>query len=280
MKKRHIALLLTILLGSFFIVGSLNVSSIDDAEYNWVLVEIIDYEHDEEFENYNSQYENIYRLSGIYERNHFIITRSYIGKTDTSLDPPKIHGESVTFQASFSQPPEKISEGENVTVTIKLDVIANNQSFFTPFASVRAQMGNSNLGYWDFENEDEEGFFRTDSNNDYISFDETVTATTPKNGRDGDELEIRLYLYSSKKLETWYIYEWQREESTSIDDNEDQSNEVEENQQDSEDEILPDASDNDSNNLDEGNSKDTSGFGMIAFLASVAIALILWRRKK
>jgi hypothetical protein len=283
MKKIYDALLFVSILSLFCIALSFNVSSLEDEEYGWVLVEIIDLDHEEDFEKYNAQYEDIYRYTGIYERNDFIITRSYIGDTDTSFDPPKIYGESMTFQGSFSQPPEMIALGENVTIQVRLGLIEDNRSFFTPFASVRAQMGNSNRGYWDFENEDGEGFFRTDSNNEYQSFDETVTTATPEFGSQGDELEIRLYLYSGLKLETWYIYEYQQLNETS-EDSQDSSSEEDDFDQDSSDGNEGGTDDSNGENGNgagnENTTNDSPGFEIIGLLATIAVAVILMKRKK
>jgi hypothetical protein len=181
----------------------------DEEEYAWVLKEVIDHDGKEAIESFNNTHKGVYEVEATYARNDFTIKRTYIGKTNNSYDPPAVHGESMAFKGTFSQPPEVLAAGENVEITVSLSVIEDNRSFFTFDASVRAQMGNSKKGFRSFENEDGDKFFRTYSKNNYRSFDETVI-TTASYGSEGDELEIRFYLSSSIKIETWYVYEYQK----------------------------------------------------------------------
>lgn len=195
--------------------------TLDSDDYCWVMVEIDDQDHQEAFQNYNKNNEN-YDLQGTYGQNQFKIKWTYVGITDTSKEPNMIQGESIAFDASFSTPKQVIKAKEDIAINMSLSASGNSLSFFTPFASARGQIGKNNSGWANFSNEDEKVSFKTDSKNNYLSYNEVLHANAPT-GKAGDRLELRFQLYCGEKLETRYIYEWKIPEN--------QSSEIEESDQ-------------------------------------------------
>lgn len=213
--KRIVCLILIIFIALSFL--SYNLSVVAEQEYGWVLTEIEDRENKDLFSASNKSSE--YNIVGNYGRSNYSIAWTYIGKTKNNYDPPMVNGESITFNASFSSPPQVIRANEEVTINLSLSAGGNNLSFFTPYGSARAQIGKPGSGYRDFKNENDKGSFKTDSKNNYEPFNEKLVAEV-HGGNVGEKLEIINYLYCSNKLETAYIYEWKviNQEALEIED--------------------------------------------------------------
>ncbi|HCX05059.1 MAG TPA: hypothetical protein DHM42_11320 [Clostridiales bacterium] len=190
-------------------IGSITVSASESEDYGWELVEIVDLDNKEAFEDYNEGYKDNYNIEGSYGRNNFSIKWTYIGQTDTYSDPDKINGESITFDASFSKPPEQIKPGDEISIKVSLSAGSNSLSYYSPSASVRGQIGKNNSGWSDYINSDKKASFKTDVKNNYANFNEDILATAPQ-GKEGDTLELRFHLYSTQKLETRYLYEYKK----------------------------------------------------------------------
>lgn len=244
MRKVWQILIITILMMTLMVPVSMMAAESDD--YAWVLLEIEDLDNKEKFASRNEN--NNYDHKGNYSRNNFSIKWTYNGKTDTYYDPDKVNGESITFNASFSNPPQVIKAGEEISINLSLSAGGNSLSFFTPSGSARAQIGKSGSGYKDFVNGDKKGSFITNSKNSYTSFNETLTATA-LGGKEGDKLEIRFYLYCVEMLETIYIYEWKRIEDTPADIGDSSSDVVQDNPEQVEEEKSSNEADK---NEDEG----------------------------
>lgn len=206
MKKILSVLMNTALIG-FFLVSSTFTVQGNQNEGAWVLVEVIDEDCAEEIAKSNEDYEDVYRVEGSYSRNNYSITSTYIGPSDDYYDPPKIHGESLSFTASFSEPPQVIYADQEIPISISLSAV-DNHSYYNPFASVKARIGKNDQSYSRFRNEAGEDSFRSDIKDNYASINENVTAVAP-GGSEGDILEIGFTLYFGVDLETWYVYEWQ-----------------------------------------------------------------------
>ncbi|MDY6868550.1 MAG: FecR family protein [Chloroflexota bacterium] len=207
MKKVTIILTSIILIGVNLLSSTLTVQGAQDEGYAWVLVDVIDIDSSEEIADYNENYEGIYRQEGNYSRNNFKITKTYTGPSDDWYSPPKINGETASFTASYSAPPQVIHAGEEITINVSLSAV-DNQSFFTFQAHVRPQFGKTGQSFGDFSNEKGEHSFTTEKKNNYASFNETMTAVAP-GGSEGEILEIRFHLIEGyAKLETRYVYEW------------------------------------------------------------------------
>lgn len=221
MREKQLLSVLIAVMIILILPGFMEKSTFDTDDYRWVLVEIDDQEYQEAFQNYNKNNEN-YDLQGTYGQNQFKIKWTYVGITDTSKEPNMIQGESITFDASFSTPKQVIEANEDIVINMSLSASGNSLSFFTPFASARGQIGKNNSGWGNFSNEDEKVSFKTDSKNNYISYNEVLHANAPS-GKGEDRLELRFQLYCGEKLETRYIYEWKIPEN--------QSSEIEESEQ-------------------------------------------------
>jgi hypothetical protein len=205
--KKVVSVLMTIALIGFFLVSSTFTVLGNQNEGAWVLVEVIDKDGAEEIAKSNKDYEGVYHIEGNYSRNNYSVTSTYIGPSDDYYDPPKINGESLSFTASFSEPPQVIYADDEITINISLSAV-DNHSYFNPFASVKARIGKNDQSYSRFRNEEGEDSFRSDIKNNYASINENVTAVAP-GGSEGDILEIGFTLYFGVSFETWYVYEWQ-----------------------------------------------------------------------
>jgi hypothetical protein len=185
---------------------------LQDQEYAWVLVEVIDIDAADKIAKTNKDYEGVYHHEGNYSRNNFSYTQTYIGPTDDYYDPPTVHGESISIMASFSELPQVIYPDWEIAIQISLSA-ADNHSYYNPGAGVKAQISKNDQAYRDFTNADGEGFFRSDIKNNYASINETVTTIAPA-GSEGDTLEIKVYMSFGHKMETRYIYEWKEASET------------------------------------------------------------------
>lgn len=173
----------------------------------WVLVNVVDDDGEEYISSHNKSYKGVYETEANYGRNNFSIKSTYVGKTDTYYDPDKVHGENITYIASFSKPPEVIKAGDKISINLSLSPSGNNLSFFAFSGSARGQLGKNNSRWLDFINEDKKHFFKSYSKNNYASFNEIISAVAP-GGREGDTMKLKFHLYSGGKLETTYVYEW------------------------------------------------------------------------
>ncbi|MDW7669504.1 MAG: hypothetical protein SCJ93_11825, partial [Bacillota bacterium] len=188
---------------------SINVNATESKDYGWVLVEIIDIDNKKAFEDYNEGYKDNYNIEGSYGPSNFSIKWTYIGQSDSYSDPDKVNGESITFDASFSKPPEQIKPGNEISINLSLSSGDNSLSYYNPSASARGQIGKNSSGWSYFTNIDKKSTFKTDIKNNYSTFNEDIFATAPE-GKEGDILELRFHLYSTQKLETIYIYEYKK----------------------------------------------------------------------
>jgi hypothetical protein len=179
-----------------------------EGEYAWVLVKTID-EKGEDYLKRQEESGGPYKNTISYGENNFSTTFIYTGPSDDYYNPPMVHGETITFEGSFSKPPEVIKAGEEISIKVELKAGGNDLSYFSPFAAVKGQMGKNDEAWWDFRNEDGQASFRTDVNNDYKSYNETITATAPSGG-EGYTMDLRFRLYAGPKMETIYIYEWKK----------------------------------------------------------------------
>lgn len=215
MKKASTVLMSLMLMVVIILSNSLTVQGareLQDQEYAWVLVEVIDIDPAEEIAKINKDYEGVYQHEGNYSRNNFSITQTYVGPTDDYYDPPTVHGESISITASFSEPPQVIYPDLKIAIQISLSA-ADNHSYYNPPSIVKAQISKNDQSYRDFTNADGEGSFRSDINNNYASINEYVTTIAPA-GSERDTLEIRVYMSFGHKMETRYIYEWKEASGT------------------------------------------------------------------
>jgi len=211
MKKVLVILIITVLITTS--IAHIRVNATESEDYGWVLVEVVDIDNKKAFEDYNEGYKDIYNIEGSYGRNNFSIKWTYVGKSDSNSEPNKVNGESITFDASFSQPPEQIKPDSEISINFSLSSGGNSLSYFSPSASARGQIGKNSSGWGYFISSDQKTSFKTDINNNYDTFNEEISATSPQ-GKEGDTLELRFHLYSTQKLETRYLYEYKKIDET------------------------------------------------------------------
>lgn len=176
--------------------------------YAWVFEKTID-EKGEDYLKQQQESGGPYKDVVTYGENNFSIQFNYTGPSDNYYTPPMIQGESIKFTATFTKPPKIIEAGETVSIDMTLEAGGNSLSYFSPFASAKGQMTKNDQRWWDFVNEDGEDRFRTDINNNYMSYGETITATAPSGG-EGDVMYMKFHLYTGPKLETTYVYNWEK----------------------------------------------------------------------
>ena len=182
-------------------------SLLEEDEHAWVLVDVIAVQDEEDFKEHTA---HPYVLVPSYGHSQYGVHWTYTGDTDTYYDPDKLHGESITFQGSFSKPPNVIRGDERVSVTADVSAGGNNLSYFTPWAEIRAKHGppgGTGFQMTDFTNEDGEDGLRCGSKTGYAPIHDTLSATIP-GGREGDTLELSFRFYCGARLQTAYIYEW------------------------------------------------------------------------
>lgn len=169
-------------------------------EYAWVLAEVIDGSNDEAWEIQNKS--ESYEYKPGYGRGAYSITTTYIGKTDNYYNPPYVNGESITIQANWSTPPTTIKKDEVISLTGSISVSANSLSAFKFSGSTGAWVGNNRMATKEGKTE-----FSTSFNSKYASQSGEVTAKLGE-GSKGSKITIEMYLYSSNKLFTQFVYEW------------------------------------------------------------------------
>ncbi len=186
-------------------------ASTGEGEYAWVLSknDIIDEDAKAYIEQKNKDYEGVYFNTVSYGRGEYSHTWTYVGPTDDYYDPPMENGETISFEGSFSSPPEVIKGGEEISITVSLAPSGMKLSYFTGSGYVKAHYSKNNSAWRDFVNEDGKPSFRSYSKNNYESFNETVSATMPSGG-EGSTLEIEYVFSSGPKMATTYVYKWQK----------------------------------------------------------------------
>ncbi|MGC9360037.1 MAG: hypothetical protein ACP5G7_06635 [Anaerolineae bacterium] len=118
--KRAIGIIgAAILLIALLLPGTTAASVLQDAESGWVLVDVIALNDGADYEERRPA-DSVYHHVLSYGHNRFSFQFRYIGPSDDSTDPPMVHGESITFEASFSEPPEVIRSGDQVDIAVDL----------------------------------------------------------------------------------------------------------------------------------------------------------------
>lgn len=211
MKKIAIALLCLIIVITSIMGFSFKVEA---AGPRWVLVDVIDYDGEEQVKATNSG--GVYEASSSSNLGNFTYTWKYLRGADSYYSPPLLDGENSTSKASFSVPPTTIQGGENVNLTLNLSFGSQLLSYFSDKASASADFEN-----WDMEpgftsgssipfvNKDNKSSFRIDTYKTVkvYSVSETLTAKTPIATKEGDKIALRT-LFNGVKQGTCYIYEW------------------------------------------------------------------------
>ncbi len=184
--------------------------------FEWVLVEVMDYANDEGWvqSNLHESYNNTYS----YARSNYAVHSKYIGRDEDWRNPPKIKGEGITLYGSFSGVPQRIKAGEEVSITIELSVGDNSLSFFTFWASSNAYFdkpdikpGSKSRSAIRFVNDQQESNFIIEKANDYANINEVIKASAPQGSNEGDQISIITAFYRGISMGTSYIYEWREE---------------------------------------------------------------------
>ena len=212
-----------------------------EPEYVWVLNDIVDhpfvYPTANTGENTSlvSVGKNEFKQDAQMQRGSCTFMESYFGpdRFDRYDKPTFVSGESLTTQAAWSQPPETVRPGEEVSLTLSLVVASNNQFMLRFRASISAETviytESGSYERDDLTNADGESLFSysyrwkgaSDSTttqeelNEYPSYNERVSAKLPKASKEGDRSGIRVKAYGAlHSFTTEYIYEWTRVDKT------------------------------------------------------------------
>lgn len=211
--KKYILWAVTVIMAATFTLYSFPASA-EQSDYAWVLVDVIDYDSAEAWAvaNESPVYQNDYSCS----QGSMSVKRTYIGKTDDWYNPPKKYGEGVRVTANFSSPPEKLSPGEEVNISLNISASDNTLSFFTfggfagaDFDKPEIEPGARHRDATLFADKDGETSFNVDATNNYGTINETLTATVPRGREEGEQIALRQKFYMGLSMGTYYIYEWQ-----------------------------------------------------------------------
>ncbi|PKM56346.1 MAG: hypothetical protein CVV00_00170 [Firmicutes bacterium HGW-Firmicutes-5] len=211
-------------LGLFILSGILLLNGCDDdnpsaneasgeSGYNWVLVDIVNHER----ESYSSTEEGFeFDYSFAYAPQDYSGDWVYTGSAKAIQEI--VEGESWGANALFSKPPEAISPGEAVTLTLDLTETSSNLSgwsgvaladayFFEP---VDASFTSSRSEDIYFKNETGQYQFILNTDEGILVLNENITAIAPQ-GKKGQQVAIRLrFVMNALSIGTDYIYEYKK----------------------------------------------------------------------
>lgn len=227
MKKRFLTGLMAVvmLLGVF----SLDSPAFANQDYVWKLVEVVDYDQKEAWEQANKH--ESYNNETFYSQGNYYVKTSYIGSGGTSRlkdgkSLPQVYGEGVKLSCTISAPPETLIPEQDVSLTLTLSASENTQSFYAFDAHASVDFHSNpdiapNLGGGTkFKNEDGYNEFGIGENpspiysyqlkhGDYQALKETITAKAPRISSQGQKIAIRQGFYRGVSMATYYIYEAQ-----------------------------------------------------------------------
>lgn len=174
-------------------------------KYAWVLVDTVTNNAKEDIDHTNSG--GVYQAAASASPGSYTYSHKYIGETDTYPDPDQINGEGYAMKLDFSVPPTVIQGGETVTLSFNLAFTEQNVSYFDGNGSCRADLDSAR-----FVNKAGKNLFEIYCSAKYskknvLSVSDTLTATAPSGGTEGDRIEIWTG-GPSGKLGTTYVYEW------------------------------------------------------------------------
>lgn len=234
MKKRFlVGLMAVVMLLGLISVGSPALAAQD---YVWKLVEVVDYDQEESWEQANKH--EAYNYDPFYSRGNYFVKQSYIGrggypsrlKDGKSL--PTVHGEGVKLSCTISAPPETLVPEQDVSLTLTLSASENTQSFFAFGASANVDFYPDpdiapNFGRGTrFKNKDGYDYFGIGENpspsysnelnhGNYQTLRETIIAKAPRISSEGQKIALRQkFVVGGIPMATYYIYEAQVASST------------------------------------------------------------------
>ena len=191
----------------FLVTGIFSTHAVAQEEYGWVLTEVVDNHCKDEIEEYNNKSQRTdgdYEYRGFYSSGDFAIEQKYVGKTDTYYDPDKIHGEKNLIKAVWSNPPQVIRAGEILTLTLSLSSLPDT-SFFSFGGYASAKVGSTYL-----TNQDGKYEFHSVKDNNYKTWNETLSISPGTGSVGGANLELSVRLIQGFTMSTVYIYEWKK----------------------------------------------------------------------
>lgn len=203
--NKHIAVILAILLFLPMLLSS-GVSA--EEEYAWVLSKIVDNDCTADIEQYNQDSrdsEGDYQYGGSYGRGNFTIEQTYVGKTDDYYDPDKLNGEKNAITAIWSEPPQMISSGEELSLTLSLSSKPAT-SYFDFGGYANAWIDNHNY----LVNSEGSDTFKSVQSNDYKTWNEKLTVKPGNGAAEGSTMELTVKLVQGFTMSTTYVYEWRK----------------------------------------------------------------------
>lgn len=224
MKKRFlVGLMAVVMLLGLISVGSPALAAQD---YVWKLVEVVDYDQEESWEQANKH--EAYNYDPFYSQGNYSVKQSYIGPTRTD----RIQGEGVKLSGTIGTPPETLTSEQDVSLTLTLSATENSLFGYTFSSSAnvdfysdpdiapnlgRGTMFKNKDGYESFEigKNPSPSYSSTLGHGDYKSLQETITAKVPRISSEGQKMVLRQkFVVGGIPMATYYIYEAQVASST------------------------------------------------------------------
>jgi len=206
MKNRVLSLMLLF----FVMASSLSAKALaTEASYAWVLVEVVDHENSEKWEQADAH--ESYAVSHSYGRGTYAASTTYEGD---DLYRQGLSG-TLAVQATYTGMPEIIYPDQPVTLRLSFGPTENSVEKLSFTASASADFDQWDVGpegrtgsAVEFLNGEGESTFVITSDND-PSYEETLTATLG-GGNEGSKIALRVKLSMGVAMGTNYIYEWKQ----------------------------------------------------------------------